>query len=66
MLKDFPGGDQAPVILVITRSDGGTLSPADLSAYVRERLASYKAPRSWRYSLWVSLSARQRRGEWEV
>ena len=32
LLKDFPGGDQAPVILVATRSDGGDLSPADLGA----------------------------------
>lgn len=32
VLKDFPGGDQAPVILVITRGEDGTLSPADLGA----------------------------------
>ena len=32
LLKDFPGGGQAPVILVVTRSDGGELSPADLAA----------------------------------
>lgn len=32
LLKEFPGGDQAPVILVITRSDGGTLNSADLAA----------------------------------
>ena len=32
LLRDFPGGDQAPVILVATRSDGGDLSPADLGA----------------------------------
>ena len=30
--KQFPGGDTAPVILVITRSDGGELSPDDLAA----------------------------------
>ncbi|HTY26587.1 MAG TPA: MMPL family transporter, partial [Mycobacterium sp.] len=32
LLKDFPGGDQAPVILVITRGDGAALSSADLVA----------------------------------
>ena len=28
----FPGGDQAPVILVVTRADGGVLTPEDLAA----------------------------------
>lgn len=28
----FPGGDQVPAILVVTRSDGARLSPADLGA----------------------------------
>lgn len=32
LLGDFPDGDQAPVILVITRSDGAVLTPADLTA----------------------------------
>lgn len=32
LLEEFPGGDQAPVILVVTRGDGGALSPADLAA----------------------------------
>jgi RND superfamily putative drug exporter len=32
LLKQFPGGDQAPVILLITRSDGQPLSPEDLAA----------------------------------
>ncbi|WP_313675942.1 MMPL family transporter, partial [Mycolicibacterium sp.] len=32
LLKQFPGGDQAPVILLITRSDSQPLSPADLAA----------------------------------
>ena len=32
LLRQFPGGDQVPVILLVTRTDGGTLSPADLSA----------------------------------
>lgn len=29
---EFPGGDRAPVILVVSRVDGGTLTPADLDA----------------------------------
>ncbi|MDA0250870.1 MAG: MMPL family transporter [Actinomycetota bacterium] len=32
LLKEFPGGDQAPVILLVTRADGEPLSPADLAA----------------------------------
>jgi RND superfamily putative drug exporter len=32
LLKEFPGGDQAPVILLFTRADGEPLSPADLAA----------------------------------
>jgi len=32
LLKQFPGGNQAPVILLITRSDGQPLSPEDLAA----------------------------------
>ncbi len=32
LLKEFPGGDQAPVILLVTRADGEPLSPADLIA----------------------------------
>ena len=40
--KQFPGGDTAPVILVITRSDGGDLSPEDLAAAgaARERMVA--------------------------
>ena len=30
--KQFPGGDQAAAILVVTRTDGGVLTPDDLSA----------------------------------
>uniref|UniRef100_A0A5Q5CB20 MMPL domain protein n=1 Tax=Mycobacterium sp. (strain JLS) TaxID=164757 RepID=A0A5Q5CB20_MYCSJ len=30
--SDFPGGDQAPAILVVTRTDGAALSPADIAA----------------------------------
>ncbi len=32
LLTQFPGGDQAPVIVLFTRSDGGVLSPDDLAA----------------------------------
>ncbi|AKK30194.1 membrane protein [Mycobacterium sp. EPa45] len=32
LLKDFPGGGAAPVILVVSRSDGAALTPADLAA----------------------------------
>ncbi|MBB3605006.1 RND superfamily putative drug exporter [Mycolicibacterium sp. BK556] len=31
-LKEFPGGESAPVILVVTRADGAALTPADLAA----------------------------------
>ncbi|MGK2880392.1 MAG: MMPL family transporter [Mycobacterium sp.] len=36
-VKGFPGGETATVILVVTRTDGGTLSPADLSAVAQAR-----------------------------
>ncbi|WP_431234877.1 MMPL family transporter [Mycolicibacterium psychrotolerans] len=32
LLKEFPGGGAAPVILVVTRTDGEALTPADLAA----------------------------------
>ncbi|MCV7230113.1 MMPL family transporter [Mycolicibacterium komossense] len=32
LLKQFPGGDKAPAILVVTRTDGTALTPADLAA----------------------------------
>ncbi len=32
LLKEFPGGESAPVILVVTRTDGAVLTPADLTA----------------------------------
>jgi putative drug exporter of the RND superfamily len=32
LLKSFPGGDQLPAILVVSRRDGSALTPADLSA----------------------------------
>ncbi|MGU3501413.1 MMPL family transporter [Mycobacterium sp. C31M] len=30
--SEFPGGDQAPAIIVFTRTDGGALNPADTAA----------------------------------
>ncbi|MEU0494555.1 MMPL family transporter [Mycobacterium sp. NPDC006124] len=32
LAKDFPAGDQAPVLLVVSRADGAALSPADLAS----------------------------------
>lgn len=37
MAKQFPGGDTAPVLLVISRRDGGDLSPDDLAAAEQAR-----------------------------
>ena len=44
LAKQFPGGDKAPVILVVTKAGGGTLSPEDLAAAqrARERMATVK------------------------
>ncbi|MDQ1305769.1 MAG: putative drug exporter of the superfamily [Actinomycetota bacterium] len=41
LLKQFPGGDTAPVLLVISRDDGSALSPEDLAAaqQARDRMA---------------------------
>lgn len=41
LLKEFPGGDTAPVLLVVTRRDGSELSPDDLAAaqQARDRMA---------------------------
>lgn len=45
---EFPGGDQAPAILVVTRTDGAPLSPADVAATeaARQRMlgAAQSAP----------------------
>src|ERR1700750_3281871 len=38
MRAQFPGGDRAPVIVVVSRPDGQPLSPADLSAVHQEPL----------------------------
>lgn len=42
LAKQFPGGDTAPVILLVTKDNGGTLSPEDLGAaqQARERMAA--------------------------
>ena len=42
LIKQFPGGDAAPVLLVISRADGAALSPEDLAAaqQARERMAA--------------------------
>ncbi|NBP83845.1 MAG: MMPL family transporter [Mycobacteriaceae bacterium] len=37
LLQQFPGGNQAPVILLVTRTDGGVLSPDDLAAAEQAR-----------------------------
>jgi RND superfamily putative drug exporter len=41
LIKQFPGGDAAPVLLVISRADGAALSPDDLAAaqQARDRMA---------------------------
>ncbi len=43
LLKQFPGGDQAPVILLVTRSDGQPLSSADLAAADQARARTVAA-----------------------
>ena len=42
LVKRFPGGDSAPVLLVISRDDGARLSPEDLAAagQARDRMAA--------------------------
>lgn len=37
LLTQFPGGDTAPVIMLVTRADGGALSPDDLAAAEQAR-----------------------------
>jgi len=41
LIKQFPGGNAAPVLLVISRADGAALSPDDLAAaqQARDRMA---------------------------
>ncbi|OMC39373.1 hypothetical protein A5742_05490 [Mycolicibacterium fortuitum] len=41
---DFPGGDQAPAILVVTRADGGDLGMADVDATADARHRMTDAP----------------------
>ncbi len=42
LTKQFPGGDTAPVILLVTKDNGGSLTPEDLRAaqLARERMAA--------------------------
>src|SRR5689334_3111324 len=39
----FPGGDEVPAIIVITRDDGARLNPADLAAIERKWRAQVSA-----------------------
>src|SRR5690348_16835090 len=32
LAKQFPGGDNAPLIVVVSRTDGGVLGPSDIAA----------------------------------
>jgi len=41
---DFPGGDQAPAILVVTRADGAELGPDDIDAAAEARHRMSDAP----------------------
>lgn len=41
---DFPGGDQAPAILVVTRTDGSELRPDDIDAAAQARFRMSDAP----------------------
>jgi RND superfamily putative drug exporter len=41
---DFPGGDQAPAILVVTRTDGGELGADDIDAAAQARHRMSDAP----------------------
>lgn len=41
---DFPGGDQAPAILVVTRADGAELGPDDIDAAAQARHRMSDAP----------------------
>ena len=43
LLKQFPGGDQAPVIVLFTRSDSGVLSPDELAAAEQARIRAVAA-----------------------
>src|SRR5690349_19097609 len=39
----FPGGDAVPAVLVVTRADGGALTPGDLAAIDAARLRALSA-----------------------
>lgn len=46
LAKQFPGGDKAPLIVVVSRADGGVLSPSDLAAAqaARDRVQAAAQP----------------------
>jgi RND superfamily putative drug exporter len=46
LVRQFPGGDQAPVLLVVSRTDGAALSPADIAATraARDRMQALVRP----------------------
>jgi putative drug exporter of the RND superfamily len=46
LLHEFPGGDRVPLILVVTRTDGAALNPADVTATERARDRMQEAAKS--------------------
>jgi RND superfamily putative drug exporter len=46
LVRQFPGGDQAPVLLVVSRTDAAALSPADIAATraARDRMQALVRP----------------------
>ena len=46
LARQFPGGDRAPLIVVVSRTDGAALGPADVSAaqVVRDRMQAAAQP----------------------
>jgi putative drug exporter of the RND superfamily len=46
LVRQFPRGDQAPVLLVVSRTDGAALSPADIAATraARDRMQALVRP----------------------
>ena len=46
LTRQFPGGDQAPVLLVVSRIDGTVLGPADIAAAraARDRMRAHVGP----------------------
>jgi len=60
--KSFPGEDQVPAILVVSRSDGSALTPGDLSAAESARQARAGGCRTWRRRTTDCFAGRLRRG----